>query len=186
MSKHKFPREAALKVARALCLKMADCTLRLELAGSLRRGKPLVGDIEIVYIPDFVTEPDGLFDMVKVNRVDRVLADLLAAGEIAKRKNVLGSEIWGSQNKLAVHVASGIPIDFFSTTEDAWFNYLVCLTGGAESNMRIASAAKARGWKWQLNGEGFTDELGQTRRVTSERAVFELVGLRYIEPHQRP
>ena len=37
--------------------------------------------------------------------------------------------------------ASGIPVDFFATTEEAWFNYLVCRTGPAELNTRIASAA---------------------------------------------
>jgi DNA polymerase/3'-5' exonuclease PolX len=110
---------------------------------------------------------------------------LLQSGRLAKRTNVNGSEMWGHKNKLAVHVASGIPVDLFSARLGNWFNYLVCRTGGAESNMRIASAAQAKGWKWNPYGVGFTNETGSDVFVNSERDAFELVGLKYLEPWER-
>jgi DNA polymerase/3'-5' exonuclease PolX len=88
------------------------------------------------------------------------------------------------------HVASGIPVDLFATTEACWHNYLVCRTGPAESNIRIAAAAKARGWKWNPYGEGFSrgGPLAgpeEARALRSEREVFEFVGLPYTEPEER-
>ena len=184
-TKQKFPREAALKVARHICLKLADHCSRLICAGSLRRRTLEVGDVEVLYIPEFVTVPDGLFDSKQLNRVDVVLEQFIEAGILAKRKNVNGSEMWGEKNKLAVHVASGIPVDFFAASEANWFNYLVCRTGGAESNRQIAVAANAKGWKWNPYGPGFTDEHGGIRCVASEREVFDLAGLPYREPWER-
>lgn len=184
--KTKFPCAVAMAVARELSLRLADSCVRLQFAGSLRRGKPEVGDVELVYIPDFRSEPDGLFDSRRVNLADAMLDDLLRAGVIAKRRNVHGSEMWGEKNKLAVHVASGVPVDFFATSEASWFNYLVCRTGGKESNMAIADAALRKGWRWHPYAGGFTDGEGNPVRVTCEEDAFRLVGLPALAPWDRP
>jgi DNA polymerase/3'-5' exonuclease PolX len=183
--KVKHPRSAALAVAKELCDLLKPLTLRLIVAGSLRRRKAEVGDVEIVYIPRIDMVPDGFFDKKEVNLPDALFDELLQSGRLAKRTNVNGSEMWGDKNKLAVHVASGIPVDLFSARLGNWFNYVVCRTGGAESNMRIASAAQAKGWKWNPYGIGFTNETGSDVFVNSERDVFELVGLKYLEPWER-
>ena len=184
MSKTKYPRAAALAVAKELCELRRLCD-RLICAGSLRRRKLEVGDVEILYIPKFATVKDGLFESSQVNVVDLALDEALKEGILAKRKNVNGSVMWGQKNKLAVHVASGIPVDFFEATEANWFNYLVCRTGGAENNRRIAVAANDKGWRWNPYGVGFTDNYGDIKPVSSEREVFELVGLDYLEPWER-
>lgn len=183
--KVKYPRGLAIEAVREiLAMFQAGCR-RVVVAGSLRRMKEEVGDVEILYLPNFAEVKADWFSTRRVNVADRVLDTMLASGLIAKRRNVLFQESWGSQNKYAVHVTSGIPVDFFETYEEAWFNYLVCRTGGAESNMRVASAAQAKGWKWHPYGIGFHDEQGNTVRVGSEREVFELVGLPFLEPKER-
>lgn len=96
--------------------------------------------------------------------------------------------MWGAQNKLARHVASGVPIDFFTTTAANFWNYLVCRTGGARTNVAICNAAIKKGWKWNPYGEGFSRAAGLGREVhavASEREVFEFVGLDYLEPGDR-
>lgn len=185
--KKKWPRSAALEVARDLCRALRPVTVpdRLIVAGSLRRRKNEVGDVEILYIPKFESERDGLFDTRQVNLVDRVLEALMRSGVLAPRRNTIGSEIWGEKNKLAVHVASGIPVDLFTAREVNWFNYLVCRTGSAENNVRIAATAKARGWQWNPYGAGFTDQSGTMVPVAREQDVFELLGLPYLEPWER-
>lgn len=183
--KQKYPRDAALKVARLICLQLADHCSRLICAGSLRRRKQEVGDVEILYIPDFTTVPDGLFDSKTLNRADVILEKFLEEGILAKRKNERGSEMWGEKNKFAVHVASGIPVDFFSATEENWWNYLVCRTGGAENNRQIATACQANRLRWNPYGPGFTTEVGEVIRMNSEREVFEWAGLPYKEPWDR-
>lgn len=185
--KPKFPRATALAVARELCqaLRPAAVEDRLIVAGSLRRRKMEVGDVEILYIPRFLAERDGLFDMRQVNQVDLVLDQFLRAGILAKRQNALGSEVWGQKNKLARHAATGIPVDLFAASETNWFNYLVCRTGSAENNVRLAASAKSRGWQWNPYGAGFTDAAGTTIPVRSEQEAFALLHLPYLDPWQR-
>ena len=188
IEKPKFKRSQAWTVAKLACDFLRPFTERLIVAGSLRRRKPEVGDVEILYIPKFSTEPEGLFDTRSVNTVDRKLEEMLQVGTICKRLTVRGSETWGDKNKLAVHAASGIPVDFFAATEASWFNYLVCRTGGAENNKRIATAAQAKGWMWNPYGPGFSRVSGlgkETFTVHSERDVFDFVGLPYLEPWER-
>jgi DNA polymerase/3'-5' exonuclease PolX len=190
--KKKFPRALALSVANQIVERLTPQCHRIVIAGSLRRKKDLVGDIEIVYVPRIalMADPEDLFGNPKPGSlVDLLLKGLIEAGSLAKRLNVLGSETWGPSNKLAVAVKSGVPVDFFATTEEAWFNYLVSRTGGAESNTRIASAALRMGWKWHPTESGFENISGSSSmsvfRVRSERDVFEFVGLPFLEPEER-
>jgi DNA polymerase/3'-5' exonuclease PolX len=187
-AKVKYPRADALKVARQMCVSLADVTERLIVAGSLRRRKLAVGDVEVLFIPKLVTQTVDFFTSTSVSAADLMLNDLVAKGILAKRKNVNGSEMWGPKNKLAVHVASGIPVDLFAATAENWFNYLVCRTGSAENNLAIASAAQAKGWKWNPYGSGFSRMSGlgsESHVVSSERDVFDFVGLPYKEPWER-
>jgi len=185
--KPKFPRDVALSVVDELCW-LAAATTRIIVAGSLRRLKAYVGDIEIVYIPKTEVRPDpqDMFASITVNLIDEQIAHLEKDGVLERRKNVSGSEMFGPKNKLMRHKATGIPVDLFSTTEDAWFNYLVCRTGPADSNTRICVAAQRKGWKWNPYGNGFTNNrTGETVAMDSEEAVFKFVGLPYLPPEKR-
>jgi DNA polymerase (family 10) len=183
--KPKFPRQAAIEVARQLHAWLGPSCDRVIFAGSLRRRKQFVGDIEILYIPKFETAPDGLFDTKQLNLSDQAIDRLLSIGAIQKRPNTLGHDSWGQKNKLALHTETGIPIDLFAATARNWWNYLVCRTGGAENNVRIAAAAQSKGWKWHPYNAGFTDQHGNLVSVTSEEDVFRHVGLPYLQPWER-
>lgn len=191
--KPKFARADALAVAREVCAKLKPFCERMIVAGSLRRRRQWVGDVEVLYIPrlskvERVRQADLLGGdpaPIFTNLADAGLLMMIADGVINQRKNVHGSITWGEKNKLARHAASGIPVDFFEARAGNWFNYLVCRTGGAESNVRIASAAQKKGWKWHPYGDGFTDDEGNVVRVESEEDVFRLAGLAYLEPHAR-
>ncbi|MBI4024812.1 MAG: hypothetical protein HY360_07500 [Verrucomicrobia bacterium] len=190
-AKRKFPCADALAIVRALLPFLQPHCQRLIVAGSLRRRKSEVGDIEILYIPKFgkVSDPGDLFDSpIEMNEMDRVLDQLLADGIIAKRLNVKDSTTWGNQNKLATHQYSGIPVDLFATNEICWHNDLVCRTGGAQSNIQIAQAAQARGWQWKPYSPGFSRQCGldvEVHKVLNEQEVFNFVNLPYLEPWER-
>lgn len=190
LNKRKYPRASALAVAKELCdLLKPECE-QLIVAGSLRRRKLEVGDVELVYVPKFVpgVKNDFFSAPPAANCVDAKLAwmlDKISGPLLEKRMSRVDTEAWGEKNKLAVHRASGIPVDLFATTESAWWNYVVCRTGSAESNTLIASAAQSKGWKWHPYKSGFTDANGDLVVVTCERDVFDLVGLPYKEPWER-
>ena len=186
----RWPRSVALAVVRDLLPHLQPACERLVVAGSLRRKKPDVGDIELVYISKVESYRADFFESCIVQSADDVLAKLIDSGVIAMRPNIDGRFSWGPKNKLAIHCASGIPIDFFSTTQGNWWNYLVCRTGPKESNIRIATAAEALGWRWNPYGSGFSRGgalagPAKSHDVASEREVFDFVGLPYLQPHER-
>jgi len=148
---------------------------RVTIAGSIRRRKPDVGDIELLCIPKYV---DG------VEQLDRVIKLLISQKILGFRLNRLGSRVYGPKNKLMLHIPSGFGIDIFSTTEECWPVALVVRTGGAETNRRIARAALRKGWSFHAYGTGFTTPNGMII-CHSEREVFETVGLRYQQPWER-
>jgi DNA polymerase/3'-5' exonuclease PolX len=185
--KKKYPYAEAMAVAKELCELLAPFCERIIIAGSLRRRRAKVGDVEIVFIPKVAEEKEDLFGTKRVSLADRRLDWLLNGGVIAKRPNVNGAAAWGDKNKLGLHVASGIPVDFFTTSERAWFNYLVCRTGGRINNTNIAVAAKRQGLMWHPYSYGFASRsTGNMLVVKSEKDVYAFAGLKYLEPHQRP
>lgn len=148
---------------------------RIAVAGSIRRRKPEVGDIELLCIPKFV---DG------VDQLDKELGALVFQEILGLRLNKKGIRAYGPKNKLLVHLPSGIGVDIFSTTRENWAVSLVVRTGGKKTNMRIASGALRKGLSFHAYGRGFTSWKGETICRT-EREVFEAVGLPYRDPWER-
>ena len=175
-----------MKVAAELCAALKPACEKLVVAGSLRRRKPDVGDVEILYIgkTEVRQDPADMFASITVNLADEVTAALEKSGVLERRKNVNGSEMYGPKNKLMRHLATGLPVDLFAATVENWHNYLVCRTGPADSNTRICMAAQERGWKWNPYGAGFSRD-GEIRPMTSEEEVFAFVGLPYAQPEER-
>jgi DNA polymerase/3'-5' exonuclease PolX len=157
-------------------------------AGSVRRRKALVGDIEILYVPVIGSRrlPDEMFG-TPVNAVDDWLDQMARQKMLVPRLNSLGRKTWGGRIKLATHVPTGIPVDFFEATKANWWNYLVCRTGPKESNVAICKAALARGWQWHPYSPGFASKDGpvELHAMKSEAEVFEFVGLKALPPEER-
>jgi len=149
---------------------------RIEIAGSIRRRKPDVGDIEILAIPKLT----GYYDLL-----DEKLKWLIGTRVLEYRRNKKGSVVYGPKNKLLRHVESGIGVDVFSTDEECWWVSLVVRTGGEATNKMIASLAIEKGMRWHAYGRGFTRDDGSELICYSEEDVFKAVGLRFLEPGER-
>jgi DNA polymerase/3'-5' exonuclease PolX len=167
--------EKAKAIAEELKVLLERSCHRIEIAGSIRRQKREVGDIELLCIPRFV---DG------VDQLDRMTVTLVARGLLDFRRNRLGNRVYGPKNKLMVHLPSGIGVDIFSTTLQCWPVSLVVRTGGKKTNKRIATAALRRGYRFRAYGSGFSTPQGDVV-CKSEREVFEAVGLTYLQPWER-
>lgn len=189
--KKRYPAVQALEIATEIIGWLTPTCERICFAGSLRRRRPTVGDIEILYIPwiKMIPEEQCLLPprLIPVNLADKVIADLERTKVLERRKNIKGSEVFGEQNKLMVHVKTGIPVDLFVTTIGNWYNYLVCRTGPSALNIKIASGARQHGWKWHPYSFGFTSIRGVecNFRVTCEEDVFRIAGLPYLPPEER-
>jgi DNA polymerase/3'-5' exonuclease PolX len=165
---------------------------RIMVVGSIRRRKPFVKDIELLMVskPGTKTDDGDLFKpQMDCDAVEIALEKLITLKVITKRENKLGRTAWGKENKLGTHCKSGMPIDFFITSERNWFMSVVIRTGPAKLNKEIGAAAIGKGWKMHAYGDGFTRNDGKSsidrHQVTSERDVFEFVGMPYREPTKR-
>jgi DNA polymerase/3'-5' exonuclease PolX len=187
--KKRYPRELALVVAGELIKALHPSCERYAIAGSLRRGKADVGDLELLFIPRIEDRPipgDMFGTPEPTNLAEAAILDLERRGILSRRENASGGYNFGPQNKLMRHCETGLPVDLFTANRENWFNYLVCRTGSAESNLRVATAAKERGWKWNPYGSGFTREsTGESYQVTAEEHVFTFCGLPALPPEQR-
>lgn len=157
----------------------------LTFAGSLRRGKTEVGDVEILYVPKFgdIKKPGEMF-CSRGNLADDFLNQLLGV-KLEKRPNVNGGFSWGNENKLALHKATRMPLDLFATTKERWWVSLVIRTGPKEFNISLIQNARKRGL--QLHAYGVFTELDSGAAIypKSEREVLELAGMPWIEPKDR-
>lgn len=157
---------------------------RIAIAGSIRRRKPFVKDVEIIYIPQMVeASPPGSLFPERVSAVDMALHGILERGHLTRRLSRDGRPTWGPKNKLTVDTLSGVPVDFFSTTAAAWYSYLICRTGSAQHNIRLAARAQSLGYKWHpYSGLETPDD---HISLESEEHLYQLLKLPYLKPEAR-
>jgi len=187
--KRRWPLEFAEVVATTLVARLGPRCKRIQVAGSIRRRKLIVGDVEILCIPDIVTLTNVLREPVKqLDRLDQELQNLIRAGYLDHRYqlNNPGRRIaYGPLNKCLTHVPSGMPVDVFCTTEEGWAMALVVRTGPKELNVRLMSAARAKGLRGHAYGKGYTLPDGSPLVCRTEEEVFAAVGWPYLPPEER-
>jgi DNA polymerase/3'-5' exonuclease PolX len=178
--------EFARPVADKLVAELTPRCERIAIAGSLRRGKPDVSDIELLYVPRVgqVRRPGELFPKPS-SLADELIDKWLADGMLEKRLNKNGITAWGTWNKLAIHAPSRLPVDLFATTAARWFVSLVVRTGSIETIVRLASNAPQRGFRLQVYGAIERTSTGEQISPKSEQEVFELCGAPYLNPNER-
>lgn len=181
----RYPYAQAHATAEQIRASLAPACERIEIAGSLRRGKPDVGDIELLAIPRFRHVQD-LFGSShdQISELDLLVERLIVTGVLAPRKAVNGRVAgFGPRNKLMLHLPSGIPLDLFTATPASWPMNLLVRTGPAELNIRVMARLKARGYAGHVDGIDGPD--GIPIPLPDEAAIFALLGLPYAEPDER-
>ena len=137
-----------------------------EIAGSIRRHRPTVHDVDVVFRP-----------LTRREIVARELKDLcnqMPDVQIVK---------WGA--KLSSIVYCGVPFDFYFSTPETFATLLLIRTGSKENNIRLCSIAKSRGWKLHASGEGLFNEKGERVAGDSEDSIYKALGLPYQEAWER-
>ncbi len=179
--KQRFPIGKARSVATALAASFEPYTERVHIAGSIRRGKQEVGDIEILYIPKLVEAPTDLFGAPTGQPEDMLethLLRMMEMGVLAKRGG------FGPKNKLLVHVPSGIPLDVFRTDAANWGMALVVRTGPKDFNVRLMSRFQELGIAGHAYA-GVTYRGGKRFDCPTEEDVFKHAQWDYVEPKER-
>lgn len=185
--KFKWPRATAVWTANVLIAELRPYVERIETVGSVRRNKDEVGDVKLLFIPILKDDQSDMFLPSQFDLADEFLCHLESIGVLAKRKSATGYDAgWGPKNKLAVFVENGMPVDLFDTTAENWHVALVVRTGGKESNLMLTTGANKLNRTLNAYGCGVTDrKTGIVTPARSEREVFELCGVPYVEPEDR-
>lgn len=178
-------REATLFAQRLVADLRPHCT-RIEVAGSIRRHKPWVHDIEIVMTPrtELVSEevvPADMFTPAKTRMVPvrcRGYEDVVRA---YAHTVVRGRDI-ATAKYTQIVCAEDIKVDLFTAVPENWGYILAIRTGSAEYSKALASRWVALGYK---GDGGMLTRAGQVVPVREEHDLFELIGLKWIPPTDR-
>jgi len=163
--------DKAKVIAEELISLLSPACNRIVIAGSIRRQKPDVGDIELLVIP-------------RANYLDKMLDKLMMQNILAMRLNKRGSRTYGPKNKLMVHLPSGMAVDIFSATEENWGMALFVRTGPKEWNIKAMSRFRQLGMQGHAYG-GVTLVSGIPFECPTESIVFNLLGWPYTPPEKR-
>ena len=159
MARGKIALERAQKVADAVVKHLSPYCERIEVAGSIRRRKPWVNDVDLVLIPK---DPWNLH------------------GELMK----LGQLKMSGKKIMRVMVGS-TQVDIYAADENTWATLLLIRTGSKENNIRLCSRAKDMGWHLAASGDGLFDETGRRIAGDTEISIYNALGLPYQEPRER-
>jgi DNA polymerase/3'-5' exonuclease PolX len=172
-------------LAERLIVEMSPYCVRCEIAGSIRRQKAEVKDIEIVAIPkiEMVTDPTNLFaDAIPVNRLYEwaLSACLLwikpGVEEIVPWTVKPDGKYWRGL------VASNIKLDLFLATPENWGIILAIRTGSAEFTTALVTHARQVGMACI---DGYLTQDGQRLDTPEEEDVFRLLRLEKTHPVDR-
>lgn len=148
---------------------------KCKVAGSIRRKKPFVKDLEIVCIPDLVEKPDTLFANKQV-RCPRFIEAAASLGEVKKGQLPDGKyvQIWMP--------APGMMLDLFMVeTGNFGLQYLI-RTGPWQYGQRILAEFNKRGYH---SKDGYPQRRGELLAFHNEAEVYEYLELPFVKPENR-
>ena len=155
----------ALKIAEKTKAQLAPFCWRIEIAGSIRRKKPEVKDIEIVAIPKLYDV--GIFSSgiaTVVNKWPKVKGEL----HCKYTQRIL---------------PEGIKLDLFFAEVGNWGLIYAIRTGSADYSHKVLALG------WVKNGfhskDGMLNYNGKEIAVLEEEDLFKRAGVKYIEPEFR-
>lgn len=170
-----------------------DCYSRWKFAGSIRRGKPVVGDIEHVIIPRVgkVETSIGLFSVrMTENIFFRHLDTLMVAKTLTKHLYTIyhadGTESitpkWG--DRLRGVEFRGFNHEINIADEMNWGSILTIKTGPAEFSHRLVVLLRDNGWRNHLCYVRPIDA-DTIIPVATEDEFFKYAGLNWTPPEMR-
>ena len=183
-TKSRWPLALAEITGQSLIKLLEPSCERIELAGSIRRGRPDLGDIELLCVPKVRVVKDMFGNPVSAeSELEHRCMKLIAEGFLDYRPNVRGAITFGLWNQLMVHQGTGIPVEIFTATAEDWGMAMVVRTGPKDFNVRMMTRFRELGMEGHAYG-GVTRR-GDVLHCATEARVFELLGWEHLDPGDR-
>jgi len=146
----------------AAYLRALPSAVSAEPAGSVRRGKETVGDIDVLVAS---LDPSAIMEAA---RTLPIVTRVIASGE----------------TKTSVETTAGLQVDVRVVAPDEWGAALQYFTGSAEHNVRVREIAKGLGLKVTEYGV-FRIDTGERCASDTEEAVYAALGMQTPPPELR-
>lgn len=169
--------EQAERIAQTMVEELAPFCVRIEIAGSIRRRRAEVGDIDLVCIPKGLTGRAGI--LARCNRAPN--GRMVKEGE---QYVVFEYQLpAGFPLQLDLWFAHQGGSDMFNPDPSNWGMLLLARTGSAMHNVWLAQRAKERGLRFNphrgiLKGDAVLAS-------ETEQQIFTALGCSYIQPERR-
>lgn len=165
---------------------------RIEIAGSIRRARQDVKDIEVVAIPRWNTRPGSELPLFggepeRVNLLHEwALKGVHDLQWIKPGTNTIQPWPPKPEGKYWRALAGGgrIKLDLFLATHDNWGIILAIRTGSAEFSQALMTYAKHKTC-YHVEGGHLRDRQGTALETREERDVFDALGIDWVEPPDR-
>jgi len=135
---------------------------KIEIAGSLRRRKETVKDIDILVVSS--NPPKVMKKFVNLEWVKEVIA----AGDT--KSSIISKE-------------ADLQVDLRVVDKNSFGSALLYFTGSKEFNIKFRQIAQRKGWK--INEYGVFDEKDKKIAGKTEEEIFQLMKMQYIIPEMR-
>lgn len=168
---------SALDAAREMCDLLRPHCDRIEIAGSVRRGKVDPKDIEIVAVGDsrLLKRTDELLHTGVITQA--------RYGDARAKDGQVGTVRWGE--KYRGFMFAGWRVELFTATEQNFGAIYWLRTGPGDANTWLMKFLNWVNAPFRLK-EGYWTALGGTRLNTpDERNTFELLNIPYLDPANR-
>jgi DNA polymerase (family 10) len=165
--------QKAVNIAADIKSRLLPFCDQIEIAGSIRRRRPMVHDIDIVCIPS-------------------------NQGQFAYQIQSMGTIKAGGGKLIRLKLAE-TDVDFYIADPQTWATLLLIRTGSKEHNIFLCRRARDRSMRLHADGSGLfrlggmvaTDDAadGDLEEIRiagdTEASIFEALGLKYKEPWER-
>jgi DNA polymerase (family 10) len=173
-NKQHIPLATAEGLAKQIVEKLRSHCERIEIAGSIRRQKEKIGDIEIVAIPKFIQDMFG--ELSDVHELDAV------------NWQDWGTVIKSGHKYKQIELIEGINLDLFIVIPPAQWGVLFMLrTGSADFSHRLVTPKNLGGIlpSYLRVKDGAIWSSNHIIPTPEEQDVFNLLGIGFIEPDKR-
>lgn len=181
--KDRIPLSEADQRAKAVVAMLSPFCERIAIAGSIRRRREDVGDIEIVCVPK--VEMTGMFCDEPLCLLTHECNRLLAQKIIAHRLDKNGRASYGAKFKRLT--VDGFPLDLFSTTTDQFGVIFAIRTGPSDWSKRLVTRKEYGGMMpaGMCISEGWLMNSDQRIPCREERDLFAAIGAEWVNPQDR-
>jgi DNA polymerase (family 10) len=167
----RWPLSEAQVIASLVGADLVPYIERLAVAGSVRRKRPTVGDIEIVVIPKRV--PAGLFG-------DEMVIDPGFVAAVNQWPAVKGTPEGKYTQRM---LPEGIALDLFMADADNYGSILAIRTGSSDFSHHVLATGWVKAGYVSHQGHLYRD--GQLVPVREETDLFDLIGRPWVAPEAR-